>query len=886
MKKVMIVVMMMAVSSILISQNAWINELHYDNTSTDKNEGVEIVIENPSSYTLSLFEVTFYNGNGGSSYLTKSLSEFTVGDNVDSYHIYYLMISGIQNGAPDGLALSYAGGLISGQFLSYEGTFTAVGGPADGVKSTDMGVSETESTSSTASLQLTGNGIEYSSFLWVDPAAATMGSLNNSQFFSATPTITVSESSLSGFTYLVGDGPSSEQSFTVEGSNLTADISLSAPTDYEISLGTGGEFAATNPLALTQSEGSVSSTTVYVRLKAGLSVGDYNNENVSASSDGATTKTVTCSGSVTSPGDPFFTATENGMDQINLEWLQNDNSDNVIVVFDLDGSFTDPVDGTSYSVSSSALGGTVLYNGSETTYIHGSLNEGTHYYYKAWSVDGSNHYSSGVTDDATTLSSEPSNHVTNLLSDTGDPSHSTIDIIWDDATGATIPTGYLIKGSSTGYAGITVPVDGTPEDDGNLIFNVSAGVEFASFSSLDAETSYYFKVYPYTNTGDDIDYKTDGTVPETSTTTAAVPVIPALMISEVADPSDEANAKFVELYNASGSDITFASDWYLCRQANGGSWGDIELVGTIGAGQTFLIAYSLSTFESTYGFAADQYSVSISGNGNDGYFLYYSAGHTTGTLVDAYGVIDEDGTGKPWEYLDSHAVRLAGVNEPNATWTAAEWTIESATATQCSPGDTTLPVTLSSFTVSAVMNSYINVEWSTASESQLNCFNVWRDGEVIGSVEATNTTQTQFYSFADHQAAPGNTYHYWLEVVELDGSTTMFGPQSVTLEQQGEPGQPAIPQVYGLYQNYPNPFNPSTEISFSVPGTTTGELVVYACNGQLVKRLYQGQINAQEVYRITWDGTDSSGKSVASGLYFYRLQTEKASLHKKMILIQ
>lgn len=200
--------------------------------------------------------------------------------------------------------------------------------------------------------------------------------------------------------------------------------------------------------------------------------------------------------------------------------------------------------------------------------------------------------------------------------------------------------------------------------------------------------------------------------------------------------------------------------------------------------------------------------------------------------------------------------------------------------------DTPLPVTLSSFTVSAVMNSYINIEWSTASESQLNCFNVYRDGEIIGSVEATNTTQTQFYRFADHQAEPGNTYHYWLEVVELDGSTTMFGPQSVTLEQQGEPGQPAIPQVYGLYQNYPNPFNPTTEISFSVPGTTTGELVVYACNGQLVKRLFRGQIEAQEVYRITWDGTDSSGKAAASGLYFYRLQTETASLHKKMILMR
>ena len=52
----------------LNAQNAWINEIHYDNASTDVDEIIEVVIENPGSYTLSLFQVDLYNGNGGGVY--------------------------------------------------------------------------------------------------------------------------------------------------------------------------------------------------------------------------------------------------------------------------------------------------------------------------------------------------------------------------------------------------------------------------------------------------------------------------------------------------------------------------------------------------------------------------------------------------------------------------------------------------------------------------------------------------------------------------------------------------------------------------------------------------------------------------------------------------
>jgi hypothetical protein len=158
--------------------------------------------------------------------------------------------------------------------------------------------------------------------------------------------------------------------------------------------------------------------------------------------------------------------------------------------------------------------------------------------------------------------------------------------------------------------------------------------------------------------------------------------LPKLLISEVADPSDAGNAKFIELYNAGASTIDFDTDtWYISRQANGGTWADLLLTGSVAAGETFVVAYTYATapnYDSEYGVTSDMSSGFVSGNGNDGYFLYQDADHATGTLVDAYGVIDEDGTGKTWEYTNSKAVRKNTVTAPNTTWTASEWTIVSS----------------------------------------------------------------------------------------------------------------------------------------------------------------------------------------------------------------
>ena len=129
------------------------------------------------------------------------------------------------------------------------------------------------------------------------------------------PLITTSVTTLTGLNYIVGNGPSAQQSFTVGGSYLVGNISIAPPTDYEISLTSGGAFVATNPIILTQTAGTVATTTVYVRLKAGLAINNYNLENIVATSTSAVAKNVVCSGSVNNV--PLLTVTPTSLSGLN-----------------------------------------------------------------------------------------------------------------------------------------------------------------------------------------------------------------------------------------------------------------------------------------------------------------------------------------------------------------------------------------------------------------------------------------------------------------------------------------------------------------------------------------------------------------------------------------
>jgi hypothetical protein len=113
---------------------------------------------------------------------------------------------------------------------------------------------------------------------------------------SPAPTITASTSALAGFIYS-GVGPSAEQSFTVTGSNLTGNISITPPANFQISTGTGGSFVSTNPITLTKDgSGNVASTTIYVRLSTGTPPVTVAPVNLTLTSTGAISQNVTLSG--------------------------------------------------------------------------------------------------------------------------------------------------------------------------------------------------------------------------------------------------------------------------------------------------------------------------------------------------------------------------------------------------------------------------------------------------------------------------------------------------------------------------------------------------------------------------------------------------------------
>ena len=169
----------------------FINELHYDNASSDVDEAIEIA--GPAGTDLTGWTIEKYNGSNSESYGSESLSGM-IPDQQAGYGTlnFILAANALQNGAPDAIALVDDMG-VAVQFLSYEGVITAVGGPADGMTSTDIGVAETSSTPVGESLQLIGTGDTYEEFSWSTTQANTYGLVNTGQTFSAanTPSITI-----------------------------------------------------------------------------------------------------------------------------------------------------------------------------------------------------------------------------------------------------------------------------------------------------------------------------------------------------------------------------------------------------------------------------------------------------------------------------------------------------------------------------------------------------------------------------------------------------------------------------------------------------------------------------------------------------------------------
>ncbi|MBK7868482.1 MAG: immune inhibitor A [Ignavibacteriales bacterium] len=194
-------------------------------------------------------------------------------------------------------------------------------------------------------------------------------------------------------------------------------------------------------------------------------------------------------------------------------------------------------------------------------------------------------------------------------------------------------------------------------------------------------------------------------------------------------------------------------------------------------------------------------------------------------------------------------------------------------------GYSTVPVELTSF--SGEINQLTGtpvLSWSVASELNNKGFEIQRSYDGIewvksGYVEGRGTsTDPITYHFEDKTAntALGNLW-YRLKQFDFDGTATTYAAIQVESD---------IPTEFSLKQNFPNPFNPSTRIAFTLPQKSHVKLTVFDQLGSVSSILVNGEFDRGNHF------VDFDASNLASGLYFYRIETPSNSLTRKMILIR
>lgn len=199
------------------------------------------------------------------------------------------------------------------------------------------------------------------------------------------------------------------------------------------------------------------------------------------------------------------------------------------------------------------------------------------------------------------------------------------------------------------------------------------------------------------------------------------------------------------------------------------------------------------------------------------------------------------------------------------------------------PAEVPLPITLTSFTAEA-LNGVVELAWRTASETDNARFIIYRDNEMIGSVDGAGTTsEPHNYSFVDNSVVPGVTYIYVIADISYANVETKYSDNAIAITMP----ENDIPTEFALKANYPNPFNPRTAISYSISAEATMDrqlsvvtLSIYDINGKKVATLVNGSKPAG-YYSVKWDASN-----VSSGIYFYQLQAGNFVDIKKMVLMK
>ena len=171
--------------------------------------------------------------------------------------------------------------------------------------------------------------------------------------------------------------------------------------------------------------------------------------------------------------------------------------------------------------------------------------------------------------------------------------------------------------------------------------------------------------------------------------------------------------------------------------------------------------------------------------------------------------------------------------------------------------------------------NYVSIATTTVNSTrEILSYTVKRDGEVI----ATDVTETTYVDVD----VPVGDYTYSVAIVYTTGTSDYVDVDVTVGEDDADEITPITTTMNG---NYPNPFNPTTTISYDLATAGNVNIAVYNIKGQLVKVLVN-ENQAAASHTVVWDGQDSNSKSVASGVYFYKMNTASYKSINKMILMK
>lgn len=470
---------------------------------------------------------------------------------------------------------------------------------------------------------------------------------------------------------------------------------------------------------------------------------------------------------------------------------------------------------------------------------------------------------------------------------------------WWDQVLILAKSGSVVDGTPSGdgsaYTANAAFESGTEIGTGNYVVFKGTGTS-ETVTSLTNSTTYYFRAF--------VRYGSDWTDAEQYKDANGTPEdLPDIIISEIMQDPDavlDGNGEWFEIYNA-GSTTVNIDGWSISDA--GSDSHTIDNGGTLNiAAGSFLVLGIDSDSGTNGGYTCNYEYTGINlSNGDDELIIK----NGSGTEIDR---VEWDG-GTNWPDPTGASMVFTGTplnnNNDYNYWTTAdarESSYTGETGDNGSPGingnQQTLPVTLSSFTAQYI-NDTPTLCWTTQSETNNAGWNVYRSEteEFEAAIQintelipgAGTTSEPTDYIYEDENEVISNSeYWYWLESVDYSGETESYGPITLFIpEDEEEPGSPEIPGIYGLHQNYPNPFNPNTEISFMLRENCIGELSVYNIKGEKISTLFQNEsVSKDEIIRTNWDGKDDFGKAVSSGIYLYKLRTNKENFVRKMILMK